>query len=97
MLRLRARNNKLELSLALSSTPQLEAWLTEQTAHARTVHEVCQPIMRLFTIGLDWKGAEAWAVDSRAPMNPGALGQAWTYIPPPPQRQKRLSQQPQQQ
>lgn len=83
VIRLVSQNNKLELSLALSSTPHLEAWLTDQTQHARTVREVCQPIMRLFTIGLEWKGAEAWAIDSRAPMNQAALGQAWTFVPPP--------------
>lgn len=83
VIRLVSQNNKLELSLALSSTPHLEAWLTDQTQHARTVREVCQPIMRLFTIGLEWKGAEAWAIDSRAPMNTAALGQAWTFVPPP--------------
>lgn len=83
VIRLVSQNNKLELSLALSSMPHLEAWLTDQTQHARTVREVCQPIMRLFTIGLEWKGAEAWAIDSRAPMNQAALGQAWTFVPPP--------------
>lgn len=83
VIRLVSQNNKLELHLALSSSPQLEAWLTDQTQSARTVREVCQPIMRLFTIGLEWKGAEVWAIDSRAPMNTAALGQAWTFVPPP--------------
>lgn len=83
VIRLVSQNNKLELHLALSSSPQLEAWLTDQTQSARTVREVCQPIMRLFTIGLEWKGAEVWAIDSRAPMNTASLGQAWTFVPPP--------------
>lgn len=78
-----SQNNKLELHLALSSSPQLEAWLTDQTQSARTVREVCQPIMRLFTIGLEWKGAEVWAIDSRAPTSTASLGQAWTFVPPP--------------
>lgn len=83
VIRLVSQNNKLELHLALSSSPQLEAWLTDQTQSARTVREVCQPIMRLFTIGLEWKGAEVWAIDSRAPMSAASLGQAWTFVPPP--------------
>lgn len=83
VIRLVSQNNKLELHLALSSSPQLEAWLTDQTQSARTVREVCQPIMRLFTIGLEWKGAEVWAIDSRAPMSTASLGQAWTFVPPP--------------
>lgn len=83
VIRLVSQNNKLELHLALSSSPQLEAWLTDQTQSARTVKEVCHPIMRLFTIGLEWKGAEVWAIDSRAPTNTPSLGQAWTFVPPP--------------
>lgn len=83
VIRLVSQNNKLELHLALSSSPQLEAWLTDHTQTARTVREVCQPIMRLFTIGLEWKGAEVWAIDSRAPMTTASLGQAWTFVPPP--------------
>ena len=83
VIRLVSQNNKLELHLALSSSPQLEAWLLEQTQSARTVREVCQPIMRLFTIGLDWNGAEVWAIDARAPTSTASLGQAWTFVPPP--------------
>lgn len=46
--------------------------------------------MRLFTIGLEWKGAEAWAIDARAPMNTAALGQAWTFVPQQPPRPASL-------
>lgn len=83
VIRLVSQNNKLELHLALSSSPQLEAWLIDQTQGCRTVREVCQPIQRLFTIGLEWKGAEVWAIEARAPLNTAALGQAWTFVPPP--------------
>lgn len=83
VIRLVTQNNKLELSLALSSTPHLDAWLSEQTQAVRTVREVCHPVMRLFTTGLDWKGCEAWAVDAEAPVDRASLAQAWTYLPPP--------------
>lgn len=76
------QNQKLELSVALSSTPQLETWLVDQTQHARTMREVCHPVMHLFTIGLGWRGAEAWIMDQRTPRSQAALGQAWTFIPP---------------
>lgn len=84
VLELTAQNKLLGMKLALSSPPDLEAWLMRQMQNARTVRDVCQPILQLLAGGLNWSGAEVWAIDSRAPKGSNALGQAWTYIPADP-------------